>query len=242
MHNKKIIIAVPVESFDEGVYKLIADSLSGEDINLTVNVYETVGQMESILSKLDKLSKLCVTKSISLRIQILKPEALGRLSHRSLFADLIVIHRDLLNQPHFVKAYGKVSSPILILPPNFSKINHVVLTSDGSPESINSIKQFTQLFASQLKHTHVTLVYLMDDLLESSDEILLVDYLKGFFKELGVLKSIKPMSEKELKLIKYDDNTLMVSSCTSLLCYYESKEHEKNQSDKNSIVFLAPQV
>lgn len=242
MHSKKIIIAVPAESFDQGIFNLISEILTGDDISLTLNVYEAVGKMETVLEKLEKLSKICVSKSITLRIQILKVEALARLSHRSLFADLIVMHRDLLNQPHFVKAYGKVSSPILILPPAFTTINHVVLTSDGTPESVHSIKQFTQLFAAQVKHTNVTLVYLMDDLLESSDEILLVDYLKGFFKELGVLKSIKPISEKELKLIKYDDNTLVVSSCTSLLCYYESKEKERSQMDKDAIVFLAPQV
>ena len=242
MHNKKILIAIPAESIDSGVFNLISNCLTGENIHLLVNVYQTKGHSDSTLVHIDKLSKLCVSKSITLRIQILQTGALARLSHRSIFADLIIIHRDLLDDSHFARAYGKVTSPVLVLPAKFDSINHVVLTADGTPETIRIIKQFTQLFARQIKNINVTLIYVMDDIFETSDEVLLIDYLKGFFKELGVLKILKPLTERELKPVKYDEHTLFVSTCTSLISCYDTGFMSPATIDKKSLIFLASQA
>lgn len=242
MHNKKILIAIPAESIDSGVFNIISNCFTGEDIHLEVNIYQTLGQSDSILTHIDKLSKLCVSKSIELRIQILKADALKKLSHRATFADLIIIHRDLLDDSVFARAYGKVTTPVVILPSNFETINNVVLTSDGTSETIRIIKQFTQLFARQIKNINVTLIYVMDDIFETSDEILLVDYLKGYFKELGVLKILKPLTEKELKPVKYDEHTLFVSTCTSLISCYDTGFMSPATIDKKSLIFLASQA
>ena len=242
MHNKKILIAIPAESIDSGVFNIISNCLTGDNIYLEVNIYQTLGHSDSILKHIDKLSKLCVSKSIDLRIQILNSEALEKLSHRATFADLIILHRDLINDTHFARAYGKVTSPVLILPANFDSINHVVLATDGTPETIRILKQFTQLFARQIKNIYVTLIYVMDDIFETSDEILLVDYLKGFFKELGVLKILKPLTEKELKPVKYDEHTLFVSTCTSLTSCYDTGFMSPATIDKKSLIFLASQA
>lgn len=242
MHNKKILIAIPSESIDSGVFNIISNCLTGENIHLEVNIYQTAGHSDSILVHIDRLSKLCVSKSIDLRIQILKTKALQKLSHRATFADLILIHRDLLDDSVFARAYGKVTSPVLILPSNFDSINNVVLTSDGTQETVRIIKQFTQLFARQIKNINVTLIYVMDDIFETSDEIMLVDYLKGFFKELGILKILKPLTEKELKPVKYDEHTLFVSTCTSLTSCYDTGFMSPATIDKKSLIFLASQA
>ena len=242
MHNKKILIALPSESIDRGVFNLISNCLTGENIYLEINIYQTKGQSDSILAHIDKLSKLCVSKSIDLRIQILNTEALEKLSHRAIFADLIILHRDLLDNSTFARAYGKLTSPILILPSNFESINHVVLSADGSPESIRIIKQFAQLFARQIKNIHVTLIYVMDDVFETSDEVMLIDYLKGFFKELGVLKLLKPLTAKDLKPVRQDEHTLFVSTCTSLTSCYDTGFMSPATIDEKSIIFLASQA
>jgi|SRR5690554_6017005 len=242
MHNKKILIAIPAESIDSGVFNFISNCLTGDNIHLEVNIYQGKGQADSLLVHIDRLSKLCVSKSIDLRIQIRKTEALKKLSHLSIFADFIIMHRDLLQNNAFARAYGKVTSPVLILPANFESINHVVLSADGSSESIRIIKQFTQLFARQIKNIHVTLIYVMDDIFETSDEYLLIDYLKGFFEELGVLKILKPLSEKDLRPVRHDEHTLFVSTCTSLTSCYDTGFMSPATIDEKSIIFLASQA
>jgi|SRR5690554_4785569 len=242
MHNKKILIALPAESIDSGVFNIILNCLRGDNIHILLNVYQTTEHSDSTLVKLDKLSKLCLNREITLRIQILRASALARLSHRSIFADLIIIQRDLLKNADFVSMYGKVTSPMLLLPTGFESINHVVLTADGTPETIRIIKQFTQLFARQIANTNATLVLVMDEVFDTRDEILFVDYLKGFFKKLGVLKILKPLTDRDLKPVKYDAHTLFVSTCSLLTSCYETGFMSPAAIDKKSLIFLASQV
>ncbi len=238
MHNKKIIIATPARSIDCGVFNLITDWLNGDNIHLTIYVYRAQGQSTSTLAILNRLSKLCIKKGISLRLQIFKSDSTKNLAQQAAFADLLIIHQDLVLEPGFSQQFGKVLSPVLVLPKRFTSINEVLLTADGTAESIRSIKQFTQLFLQQIKQTKVTLIYIINELSETQDELLLIEYLKQYCKELGVLKMLKPLTPKALKPIKCDEQTLVVNTQGSVNENYFRDALIPALTIKNSIIFL----
>ncbi|NEN23929.1 hypothetical protein G3O08_10505 [Cryomorpha ignava] len=238
MTDKKIILALPAQYADTSVFNLVTNCLGGENIHLTVCVYKDAVHSNSTLTNLEQLSKLCSDKSITLRLRILIGDDPQRLLKLSTFADLLILHQGLLEKPDFVTAFGKHTCPVIILPMAYSSINHVLLTLDGSVESIKSIKQFAQLFSHQIKRIEVTLLFLLETDFETGDEILLIEYLKQFCEKLGVLKIIKPLTERKLKPVKCDDHTLILSAYGSLIANYRSTVLEPILHDTNSVFFI----
>jgi len=72
----------------------------------------------------------------------------------SRFADLVVISEELFSantmevQPNFymIEALRASESPVVVVPENFSQIDHLAFAYDGGKESMFAIKQFTYLF------------------------------------------------------------------------------------------------
>lgn len=242
MTDKKIILAISAQSVDTSVFNLVTNCMSGENIHLTVCVFRDKVQSNSTLTNLEELSKLCSDKSITLRLRILKNDDPQRLLKLSTFADLLILHQELLEEPHFVETFGKHTCPVMILPKAYDSINHVLLTVDGSVESIKSIKQFAQLFANQIKNIEVTLLFLLETDFETMDELLLIEYLKQYCEKLGVLKIIKPLTERKLKPVKCNDQTLVLSAYGSLVANYKTNILEPILCDSNSIFFIPSEV
>lgn len=72
----------------------------------------------------------------------------------SRFADLVVISEDLFCsntlelQPNFymIEALRASESPVVVVPENFRRIDHLAFAYDGGKECMHAIKQFTYLF------------------------------------------------------------------------------------------------
>src|SRR5690606_24801762 len=242
MTDKKIILVLSAQSVDTGIFNLVSNCLNGENIHLTVCVFREQVQANSELTDLELLSKLCAEKSITLRLRILKKDEHQRLLKLAVFADLLILHQDLLDTPHFANSFGKHTCPVMILPKAYSSINHVLLTVDGSLESVKAIKQFAQLFTHQIKKIEVTLLFILETEFDTVDELLLIEYLKQFCEKLGVLKIIKPLTERNLKPVKCDDHTLVLSAYGALIANYRMHILHTVLCDSNSIFFLPSEV
>lgn len=242
MTDKKIILALSAHSVDSSVFNLISNCLNGKNIHLTVCLFRDEVQTNSDPVNLEQLSKVCADKSITLRLRILKKAEPQRLLKLSVFADLLVLHQELLETPRFAASFGKHTCPVMILPKAYSSINHVLLTVDGSIESVKSIKQFAQLFAHQIKNIEVTLLILLETQFETVDELLLIEYLKQYCGKLGVLKIIKPLTERNVKPIKCDDHTLVLSAYGALIANYRTHVLQPVMHDSNAIFFLPSEV
>ncbi len=76
------------------------------------------------------------------------------LSGKAGFADLVVISEELFCansmeiQPNFymIEALRASESPVVVVPENFKRIDHLAFAYDGGKESMFAIKQFTYLF------------------------------------------------------------------------------------------------
>lgn len=242
MTDKKIILALSAQSVDTSVFNLVSNCLNGDNIHLTVCVFRDKVQSNSTLTNLEELSKLCSDKSITLRLRIFKNDDPQRLLKLSTFADLLILHQDLIDIPHFAETFGKHTCPVMVLPKAYDSINHVLLTVDGSVQSIKSIKQFAQLFANQIKRIEVTLLFLLETDFETVDELLLIEYLKQFCDKLGVLKIIRPLTARKLKPVKCDDHTLVLSAYGSLIANYRANILQPILYDTNSIFFIPSEV
>ncbi len=173
MYNKKIILATSSQTLDSSVFNLVSNFISGENISLTLCVFKEISHGNVTVANLNKLTDFCNEKAIILRLRIFKSNEARKLQKLSVFADLLVIHQSLIQRSDFTADFGVHSCPVMVLPKIYESINHILLTLDGSPKSVSSIKQFAQLFPNQLKKTDVTLVFLMDGDFETGDEMLL---------------------------------------------------------------------
>lgn len=238
MYNKKIILATSSQTIDSSIFNLVSNCISGENIHLTLCVFKELSHRNTTVTNLNRLTDLCNEKAIILRLRILKSNEARKLQKLSLFADLLIIHQSLIQKADFTADFGIHSCPVMVLPNMYESINHVLLTLDGSPKSVASIKQFAQLFPNKLRNTDVTLVFFMDTDFEAGDEMLLIEYLKQFCEKLGVLKILKPISAQKLKPLKCDNHTLVLNVSGSLISDYQNCSLLPSLKSKKSVIFL----
>lgn len=102
----------------------------------------------------------------------------------SRFADLILISAEFFyedsdgNQPnaYLRDALRAAECPVLVVPENFEKVEHLFMAYDGSRESMYAIKQFTYLFP-HLTELPAELVYIRE---EESDDFPDIEKLRIF--------------------------------------------------------------
>ena len=126
------------------------------------------------------------------------------------YADLSISTHDTYYeyiQPYLDSADDsrKLSSPLILIPDNYTSIDNIVLMHDGSDESLYTIKTFCNVFESLIKMRNVTLLNFNDettvDYIHSVQQVKrLVSYLRSHCKSIAVhhFKEEDPVYLKKL--------------------------------------------
>jgi hypothetical protein len=144
-----------------------ADAMAGPAI---IPMYSEEQAM-MIEKNAERFSKLCIGNGIDFRIHKDDADfALPELKKETRFADLLIIgsekfYEDLgTDKPneYLKEALHNVECPVLLVPEKFDFPKSIILTYDGSEESVYAIKQFAYLFP-ELCNEKVLLVYADED-------------------------------------------------------------------------------
>ncbi len=244
MQHKRILLAIDASTLNHGVLDLVSYCLSGTNIHLTVYVIGLEKETKITHEALKDITEICALNAIELHLKLYNEFDADGVAKRCNFADLLIIQREILEIPEFSARLRENSCPVMILQENFHMVNHAILTVDGSRTSIRALKQFAQLFSERIKNIDVTLIFLMDDMIDFGriDELLLVDYLKQYCGKLGVLKLSKPLTFNKLRAVKCDAQTLIVKTNTSSIEETYSKGLLAGFDPTKSMIFLPAEI
>jgi nucleotide-binding universal stress UspA family protein len=128
---------------------------------------------QGISSSISRFEQLCIANGMDFRTH--KDDydfALSELKTETRFADLLVIggqcfYKDLKGAPndYLLDMMHHTECPVLIVPEQFQSPQSIILSYDGSRDSVYSIKQFAYLFP-EWKDKPTTLLYANEQFLE----------------------------------------------------------------------------
>jgi len=150
----------------------------------------------------------------------------AELEREARYTDLIVLGAELLNQAHgstSIQLLSGINSnlqvPVLVVPGNAHTTDEIIITYDGLPEGLATIKQFCQILDNFCQHAKVTLVEFNHNCnqYQPEEEKLLVEYLKQHCSNLGIYKVSDESPQKVLQMINSSGNAIVVSGTLRML-------------------------
>jgi len=241
MTDKKIILALSAKSSGTGVTRFVNGFVAGENVSIRLCILDDEPNEQMAHEEiLDEISSICFSKSIPLKIIHLMNDEQDRLFSMAAFADLMVIEKTVLQFIAIGKEFPANSCACIAIPEDFSSISNILLITDGSRKSIHGVKQFFQIFPKIEGNPDVNLlaIRVKEHQLSSEEELLLLEYLKQYSSNVGMLKVQEPLTHKILKPIKYDNHTIVVSNINYLLSKYGEDELFKPLFDDQSALFF----
>jgi hypothetical protein len=241
MTDKKIIIAISSRSKGIGITRFLRGFVAGNNVRVTLCVIDDQpGELMAYEEILDEVSAICIRKNMPLRIRRLSADAHLELKSMAKFSDLLVLEKNLLQLLALGHEFIESSCASIAIPEEFTSISNILLISDGSSQSMQGIKQFFQIFSRLSGDIDVNLLAVSHEAngLSPDQEMMLIDYLKQYSKNVGILKVSEPLTGKILKPISYDSHTIVVSTMRFLLSHYGEEEVFKPFFDTQSTLFV----
>lgn len=241
MNNKNILIAITPETRESSLLNFMAENLRGDNIRIVLCILNGLNDSPQIDGLLDRISLFCEGHNITVRIWHLTENIYEELENQTAYADLLIIQKKAIRHLKLNGDLDHISCPMIILPETFKETSNVLLFTDRSKESTLAIKQFAQVFAGQLEKKDVTVISNQADPLKDSpqnSESLLLEYLKQYAKNIGILKIKGPLTDRTLKPIDYHQDTLVVGTTSYLLSQYGEHSSFKPFFDERSSIFL----
>jgi len=241
MNNKNILIALTPEIREAGLLNFMARNLHGENIRLVLCILNGLNDSPQIDGLLDRVSMFCEKEEIDVKIHHITSNIYEELENFTAYSDLLIIDKKALRHLRLSGDLEEVSCAMMVLPEDFVHIDNVLFFMDGSKEAIMAIKQFAQIFSSQLSNLDITIISNQnygeyEQML--SRESLLLEYLRQYAQNIGVLKVRGHLTDKILKPIEYSDRTLVIGSIGFLLSQYGEHSSFKPFFDESSSIFL----
>lgn len=241
MNNKNILIAISPETTESGLLSFMAENLNGENIKIVLCILNGSNDSPEIDELLDRVSLFCEKSNIQVKIRHLVDNIYEELENQTAYADLLIIQKNAIKPIALNGELDNVSCPVLVLPSSRQIIDNILFIMDGSRDSVLAIKQYAQIFSRQMKEMNITLLSLQGENIYSRNpvhETLLVEYLKQYGTDIGVLKVKAPLTDRVLKPIKYGDSTLVIGTAQFLLSQYGEHSSFKPFFDERSTIFL----
>jgi hypothetical protein len=245
MNNKNILLAITPDTWGASIINFLNDNLLGENLRVTLCVLYTTGKRFEFDGFMDKVSALCEEKGVVLRIKHLVEDPYDELEKLTAFADLLIMQKEAMRPLALRDEFAYPGCAIVILPNRFVDISNILLLNDGSMDCISAIKQFFQIFSRQSKRLRVTLLMVTDMEYmgaDNGDENLLVEYLKQYSCDVGVLTVERPLTNRNLRALQYDSHTMVVGTSGFLLSQYGEESFFKPFYDESSAVFLPSEI
>lgn len=240
MNNKNILIAITADTRESSIVNFISDNLKGNNLHITLCIIHNSTPVE-IDVLLDKVSMACEENGVDVRIRHLVKDPYRDLENQTAYADLLIIQKETIRPLAIKDEFGHPGCAIMVLPADFTSIDNIILVLDGSRDSIGAIKQFFQVFSTQIRDVKLTLlsVFFESDKTGSPEnEHMLIQYLKQYSSNVGLLKAKRPLTAKILKPAEYDKRTLVVGTSGFMLSQYGNESDFKPFFDDRSSLFL----
>jgi hypothetical protein len=245
MTDKKVLLAISAKSSGAGITRFLSNFIIGSNVSVRLCVLDEEQGEEMVREDLlDDLSALCFAKSIPMRIDRLNYTDQARLFSFASFSDLMIIEKSVLQFLAIGLDFPANSCASIAIPENFDRITNILLITDGSARSIQGVKQFFQIFPHLRGNPDVNLISIEggEHSLEADDELLLLEYLKQYSKNVGILKVEEPITTKLLRPIKYDNHTIVVSNINYLISKYGDDGIFKPFFDDTSTLFFPSMI
>lgn len=116
--------------------------------------------------------------------------SLGQLASQSTVADLMLFERkslmDYYGEDQLNQLVESVNCPVAVLPENENH-DSIVVVHDGSKSIVHTVKSFINIFNTDLRELPVS-VFVSDpgNTFQIDSEKVFIDYLKLFFKDIGI--------------------------------------------------------
>ena len=245
MNNKNIILGITPDTWGESILNFLSDNLQGENLRVTLCILYTTGKRFDFDGFLDRISGLCEMKKVHLRIKHLVNDPYDELEQMSAYGDLLIMQKEAMRPLALRDEFAHPGCAVVILPNKFIDISNILLVNDGTTECIVAIKQFFQIFSRQSRRLRTTLLMVQESnsngvlkIIEAGNENLLVDYLKQYSSDVGVLTVELPLTNRNLRALEYDDHTMVVGTSGFLLSQYGQESYFKPFYDESSAVFF----
>lgn len=245
MNDKKIILAISSKSTGVGIIRFLKSFVAGNNVRITLCILDDKPGEHMLYEEiLDEIGAICIAKNMPLRIRRMGANAHVILKSLATFSDLLVVEKTVLQFLALSHEFLESSCPSIAIPEDFTSISNILLISDASPQSMQGIKQFFQIFSGLSGDFDVNLLAVSNGEygLSIDQEMMLIDYLKQYSKNVGILKVSEPLTVKILKPITYDRRTIVVSTMRFLLSRYGDDEVFKPFFDTQSTLFVPARI
>lgn len=135
---------------------------------------------------------------VSSKRQVIHSSSVKELLTECQFADLLIIRKQNFESScnHYGQKksmrelLGKSGCPVLVIPNEMSDIEQVLLIYDGSTHALNAIKTLRMTLNALCREMPVTVIIpcFNDGNFSSSEEKMLIEYLRLHFRDLGIHK------------------------------------------------------
>jgi hypothetical protein len=243
MNDKNILVAADCQSKGEGIVKFLTDYLTGRNLRLSFCSFaaEHDNRMCGNPAVAKQISAICAKREVAFTEGQFIIDFNENFERQTAYVDLLIIEKNALLPLALKDVFGTHSCSIIVVPAHFKLITNVLIVHDGTTASIKSIKGFFQLFSNQLANISITLLVITPlgaKDMESSDEMMLLGYLKQYTNNVGILKVREPLNDKLLRAVSYNDNTMVVGTLSYFLSMYGEESIFKPIFDEMCALFL----
>jgi len=152
--------------------------------------------------------------------QMIYSNSIKELLSECQFADLLIIRKSNYDsqcthygqKKNLREVLSKTDCPVLVVPDDHSKVEQILLVYDGSHNALNAIKLLRITMAPLGRELPVTVIIpcSKNNGLSSTQEKMLIEYLRLHFKDLGIHKVCEESVHTLQFAIYPDKNPLMV--------------------------------
>lgn len=241
MQDKKILAVLTADSDDSVINTFITNYARGRNIDMTLcTVHEDATPAHENYGMLDSVSTTCTKQAISMRVAELHADASTAMRKRAPFADLVLISKDILRGLALRDELPENCSSIIALPADFKAITNVILLFDGSTAALKGIKDLFQAFSRYTEELEVTLlrIEVPDIDFDRDNEVLLVEYLRQYSDNVGVLKVEAPLNNRAIRALPRRPSPIVMGTLEYLISQYGEDSDFKPFFDNHSTLFI----
>ncbi len=248
MNDKKILAILTPETDDAVISTFITSYARGKNIDVTLcTVRDDVHmQTDAIAHRRvaggvrQAVTLTCTRQHIPLRIAELHADATTAMRKRAAFADLVLVDKDVLRTLALRDELPQNSAAIVALPKEFNAFSNIILLFDGSDTALRGIKEFFQAFSSYTRHLDVTLlrIEVPNYEFDRDKEVMLVEYLRQYSENIGVLNVQPPLSDRHLRAIPQSTAPIAIGTLEYLIGQHGDNTEFKPFYDNHSTLFI----
>lgn len=241
MQDKKILAILTPDSDDAVINSFITSFAKGKNIDITLcSVHSDTSPAEQCDEVLDRVTSTCTKQSIPLHIIETHSDAATAMRKRAAFVDLVLVSKEILCAMALRDDLPTDSGAIIALPRNFKTLTNVILMFDGSSASLRGIKEFFQAFSHYTRDMDVTLLSIDSgkESIRRKSEALLIEYLRQYSSDVGVLKVQPPLSDRHLRAVCHKKSPIVTGPLEYLIGQHSEEAAFKPFYDDTSTLFI----